>query len=172
MTRRARGNSGMVGAGRRSQITFAPVCETYGNSEEEGAPVAQLALDPDAATMRLDDALDDGQPQAGAGKTTGGGAVELIEAIPDMVEASRPVMPMPVSPTSTWTALSSGLRRTLISPPSGLNLMALPRRLSNTCPSRLGSPYTERQIWRDLQLDDRCPPVQRPSYCPRRRRGD
>ena len=69
-----------------------------GNAEVEGGPFAELALDPDAAAVHLDELLGDAEPEARAAELARDGGVDLAELGEDFSSSSG-AMPMPVSAT-------------------------------------------------------------------------
>ena len=67
--------------GLRSRHGLAVQAEA--SREVEGAPLAHLALDPDAPTHQLDQPRGDGQPQPRAAEPPGGRGVGLGERLED-----------------------------------------------------------------------------------------
>ena len=121
-----------------------PGAPVQADGEVEGAPLAGLALDPDAAAHQLDQAGGDREAEAGPAVVAGRRAVGLGERLEDAARASRagcrcrcrrrrggvrPPRRRP-SPGSTCTTTS----------PRSVNLMALPTRLTTTWRSRPASP--------------------------------
>jgi hypothetical protein len=89
----------------------------------ERGPLAELALHPDSAAVRLDERLGDCQPEADAAPL-----LRLPEALPDARKLFGAGMPGPVSETENSTSPSERAARMVIEPFSGVNRTALPTR--------------------------------------------
>ena len=77
------------------------------DGEAEGAPVAELAGEPQPPTVQLDDPLGQGEAQAGALDRAGRPGA-LLEGVEDPVLVGSAAMPMPVSVTVTSSPSSAG----------------------------------------------------------------
>src|SRR5207248_3218152 len=97
--------------------------------EAERGTTADLALHPDAAAVRLDDAL--GYVQAET-ETAAVGDLELLEALEDPVEVTLRNAPPGIADGNT-AAPGSGVREITMDPPDGVNWMALRSRFESTC---------------------------------------
>ena len=60
-----------------------------GQGEVELRAVAEFALSPEAATVSLEDVLDDGEAEAGAAGFAGAGLVNAVKPLEDAMEVFR-----------------------------------------------------------------------------------
>ena len=91
--------------------------------------------------MPLDDVARDRQPEAGPAAPEAG-TVGLVEALEDPRPVGLRDADAVIDDRRTRPPRRPGARRTRTSPPSGLNLIALWTRLTNTWPRRASSPRT------------------------------
>ncbi len=114
-----------------------------GTANVEGRPRPLGRLHPDAATVLLDDVAGDGQARGRSrrprrGPAPGPPCRSARRSGPGRPAGSRPHG----RPPSMTTLPSRTVTATVTSPPSGLNLTALWRRLTRTWPRRAASPRT------------------------------
>src|SRR5690606_33282866 len=90
LTRRAgrggagsRSKAGVMGGGPASRPASASSTRRHGHEEPRAA--ALLALDPDAAAVRLDDALGDGEAEADAAAARVAGLPEAVEEVRELI---------------------------------------------------------------------------------------
>ncbi len=107
--------------------------------EAEGGAFAGPAFDLDPAVVKVEDLLDDGEPQAHAAVLALGAGVDLVEAVEDLAlqlgRNADAVVAHQDLDAGAGLARASSTRE-----PGGENLTALVSRFSSTWEIRLGSP--------------------------------